>query len=154
MSCGVGGRQSLDLALLWLWRRPAATALIRPLAWEPPCAVGAALKRQKKEVLCWAILKPDAKGKKSVILILSLFKILIVCSPWLFCINLIFINTVLKYYLSRLLSFFGAPLNFVASLTSVWSQAWGDISKFHDWGIIIRNNNKTHWILHFCPQKT
>ena len=22
-----------DLALLWLWRRPAATALIRPLAW-------------------------------------------------------------------------------------------------------------------------
>ena len=41
-----------DLALLWLWRRPAATALIRPLAWEPPRATGAALegqKRQKKE---------------------------------------------------------------------------------------------------------
>ena len=33
-----------DLALLWLWRRPAATALIRPLAWEPPYAKGAALK--------------------------------------------------------------------------------------------------------------
>ena len=28
-----------DLALLWLWCRLAATA-IRPLAWEPPCAVG------------------------------------------------------------------------------------------------------------------
>ena len=35
-------------ALLWLWRRPAATALIQPLAWEPPYATGAALKRQKK----------------------------------------------------------------------------------------------------------
>ena len=30
-----------------LWCRPAATALIRPLAWEPPYAEGAALKRQK-----------------------------------------------------------------------------------------------------------
>ena len=37
-----------DLALLWLWRRPAATAMIRPPAWEPPCAMGVALKRQKK----------------------------------------------------------------------------------------------------------
>ena len=35
-----------DLALLWLWCRPAAPAPIRPLAWEPPCAAGAALKRQ------------------------------------------------------------------------------------------------------------
>ena len=49
MSCGVGQRLSLDLALLWLWHRPEATALIRPLAWEPPYAVGAALKRQKKK---------------------------------------------------------------------------------------------------------
>ena len=30
-----------------LWRRPAATAPIRPLAWEPPYAVGTALKGQK-----------------------------------------------------------------------------------------------------------
>ena len=28
MSCGVGGRGSLDPALLWLWCRPAATAPI------------------------------------------------------------------------------------------------------------------------------
>jgi len=38
--------------LLWLWCRPAATALIGPLAWEPPYAAGAALekaKRQKKK---------------------------------------------------------------------------------------------------------
>ena len=36
-----------DPALLWLWCRVAATALIWLLAWEPPCATGAALKRQK-----------------------------------------------------------------------------------------------------------
>ena len=46
MSCGVVRRHSSDLALLWLWRRPAVVALIRPLAWELPCAVGTALKRQ------------------------------------------------------------------------------------------------------------
>ena len=50
MSCGVGHhRRSLDLALLWLWRRPAATASIGPLAWEPPCAMGAAQKRKKRQ---------------------------------------------------------------------------------------------------------
>ena len=31
-----------------LWRRPAATALIQALAWEPPYAAGVALKRQNK----------------------------------------------------------------------------------------------------------
>ena len=36
-----------DLALLWLWCRMAAVAPIRPLAWEPPYAMGVALKRQK-----------------------------------------------------------------------------------------------------------
>ena len=49
MSCGVGHRGSSDLVLLWLWHRPAATALIRPLAFEPPYATGVALKRQKKK---------------------------------------------------------------------------------------------------------
>ena len=34
--------------MLSLWRRPAATALIRPLACEPPYAVGAALEKAKK----------------------------------------------------------------------------------------------------------
>ena len=38
-----------DPALLWLWCRPAAVALIGPLAWEPTYAAGAALKRQKKK---------------------------------------------------------------------------------------------------------
>jgi len=52
VSCGVGCRRGLDPALLWLWRRPVATAPIRPLAWEPPYATGAAqeiAKRQKKK---------------------------------------------------------------------------------------------------------
>ena len=38
--------------LLWLWCRLAAIARIRPLAWEPPYAMGAAqekAKRQKKK---------------------------------------------------------------------------------------------------------
>ena len=42
MSCGVGYRRGSDPALLWLWRGPVATAPIRPLAWEPPYAAGAA----------------------------------------------------------------------------------------------------------------
>ena len=45
--CDVDQRHSSDPVLLWLWRRPAATTPIRPLAWEPPNAVGVALKRQK-----------------------------------------------------------------------------------------------------------
>ena len=49
MSCGVGHKHSLDLALLWLWCKPTVTAPIRPLAWEPPHTSGVALKRQKKK---------------------------------------------------------------------------------------------------------
>ena len=49
MSCGVGHRHSSDLALLWLWYRPVAVPLTRPLTWEPPYAVGGALKAKKKK---------------------------------------------------------------------------------------------------------
>ena len=49
MSCGVGHRHGSDLILLCLCGRPVATTPIRPPAWEVPYAVGAALKRQKKE---------------------------------------------------------------------------------------------------------
>ena len=51
-----------DPALLWLWCRLAATAPIRPLAWEPPYAAGRAqemAKRQKK--------KKKRKEKKTTI---------------------------------------------------------------------------------------
>ena len=50
MSWGVGHRHGLDVALLWLWCRPAVTAPIRPLAWEPLYAVGAALKSNKIKI--------------------------------------------------------------------------------------------------------
>ena len=42
VSYGVGRRRGLVPELLWLWSRPAATAPVRPLAWEFPYAVGAA----------------------------------------------------------------------------------------------------------------
>ena len=49
MSHGVGHRRSLDPTLLWLWHRLVATAPIRPLAWEPPYAEGAAQEIEKKK---------------------------------------------------------------------------------------------------------
>ena len=49
MSCGVGRRCGLDPVLLWLWYGPAATAQIRPLAWKPPYAMGAALEMAKRQ---------------------------------------------------------------------------------------------------------
>ena len=36
-----------DLVLLWLWRRPEKTALIRPLAWDPPYAAGSGPRKDK-----------------------------------------------------------------------------------------------------------
>ena len=50
MSCGIGQRLSSDLALLWLWCRPAAATPIGPLAWELAYAEGVALKSKKKKV--------------------------------------------------------------------------------------------------------
>ena len=50
MSYGVGCRCDSDLTLLWLCCRLAAVALIRPLAWEPPYALGAALISKKKGI--------------------------------------------------------------------------------------------------------
>ena len=47
MSCGGGHRCGLNLALLWLWHRLVATPLIRLLSWEPPYAVGVALRDKK-----------------------------------------------------------------------------------------------------------
>ena len=44
MSCSIGCRCGLDPALLWLWCRLAAAALIRPYA------MGVAIKRKKKKM--------------------------------------------------------------------------------------------------------
>ena len=49
VSYGVGHRCGSGTAWLWLWCRLAAVALIRPLAWEPPRAAGAALKKTKRK---------------------------------------------------------------------------------------------------------
>ena len=46
MSCHVGLRCGPDPALLWLWL--VAAASIQLLAWEPPHAVGVALKKSIK----------------------------------------------------------------------------------------------------------
>ena len=47
VSWGVSRRRGADLALLWLWCRPAAVALIRPLAWDPSYAADGALEKDK-----------------------------------------------------------------------------------------------------------
>ena len=73
MSCGVGHRRGLDPALLCLCRRPAATALIRPPAWEPPYAVDASLGTSPavtskvnplNKMIYWAALSPDYTAKQ------------------------------------------------------------------------------------------
>ena len=52
MSCDVGCSRGSDPALLWMWPRPAATALIQPLAWELPYALSVALKIKIKKLKC------------------------------------------------------------------------------------------------------
>ena len=49
MSCHVGQRCGLGLALLFLWHKLAAAAPIEPLAWALPYAMGSVLKRQQQQ---------------------------------------------------------------------------------------------------------
>ena len=62
MSCGIGHRCRSDPSLLWLW--PVATALIKPLAWEPPCGAGAALEKTKKQKTKQTNKKKQKQRKK------------------------------------------------------------------------------------------
>ena len=64
MSCGVGRRHGSDMTLLWLWCRPAATAPIHPLAGEPPCAMGVALKKKKKKKLGFCVKEQKLRKYK------------------------------------------------------------------------------------------
>ena len=71
MNCGVGCRRGSDPTLLWPWRRLVAMVPIRPLAWEPPHAEGAAqemAKRPKKKKKNCFIVKefPGWLGVKSL----------------------------------------------------------------------------------------
>ena len=49
VSCAIGRRCGSDPVLLWLRRRLTATSPIRPLAWEPPCALEKTKRQKKKE---------------------------------------------------------------------------------------------------------
>ena len=42
--------------LLWLWHRPESTAPIRPLAWESPDAMGAALEKTERQKIIIIII--------------------------------------------------------------------------------------------------
>ena len=66
MSCGVGRRHGSYPALLWLWCRPAANAPIQPLAWEPPYAASAALKKKKKKCLSLLMNKISKYAVKDI----------------------------------------------------------------------------------------
>ena len=71
MSCGIGHRLSSDPPLLWLWHRLAATAPIRPLAQEPPYAMGVALektKKKKKSGICtqWNTTPPQKEPNNAI----------------------------------------------------------------------------------------
>ena len=83
MSCSVGRRCGSDLALLWLWCRPAVAAPFQPLAWELSYATGAALKKQKKTK------KKKRKGRKKprfglhVLILTSESSLLGLLSRWL-----------------------------------------------------------------------
>ena len=57
-------RCGLDLALLWLWCRPAAVALTLPLAWEFPYAVGVP---PPKKIVSQKLDELDSIGKKKTI---------------------------------------------------------------------------------------
>ena len=67
-SCGVSRRHGPNLTFLWIWCRQAAAALIGPLAWELPYAVGVALKKKKKRRLnpnvhcgVWVMMKQPCR---------------------------------------------------------------------------------------------
>ena len=100
-SCSVGRRCSSDPMLLWLWRRLAAVALIRPLAWEPPYAAGLALKKTKD--------KREKKEEEAAVILLTYSNSQQVhssqkCMHWAITVNhisqLIFL-AVLSYSLSN-----------------------------------------------------
>ena len=61
MSYGVGRKRGLDPVLLW----PAAMALIRPLAWEPPYAASVGKKREKEPVTNIATFTKNKKCRSS-----------------------------------------------------------------------------------------
>ena len=77
VSCGVGCKRSSDLALLWLWQRPAAVALIQPLAWNLHMLQMRTLQKNSSQTLSklrrggntpkvtlWCFHHPDTKTRQ------------------------------------------------------------------------------------------
>ena len=60
-----------DLALLWLWHRPVAIALIEPLAWELPYAAPVALKSKRRKKKGKKLQTSSYKISKSGVLIVA-----------------------------------------------------------------------------------
>ena len=66
LNCDVVRRCSSEVALLRLWHRSAAVALVRPLAWEPTYAMSVTLKRQRKVFISHTEDLQDREEKKIV----------------------------------------------------------------------------------------
>ena len=79
-----------DPAWLWLWCRPAVTALNQPLAWEPSYVAGAVLKnkiKRQKNPHQTGIVKASLRTLSSDP---CLFKVLWTCSAVDHCITFYF----------------------------------------------------------------
>ena len=102
------------MLLLWLWWRPAAAALLQPLAWELPCTAGAAVKRKTKQNW-WSVNKVSSLEVLCQCQFSSYFKVLSLCKMlplkeggWMVCWNSLyyFWNTGIKEtWISYSLSF-------------------------------------------------
>ena len=73
--------------LLWLWCRPAAVALIRPLAWEPLYAMGVALKRPKKKKSITLIVTEKSFDKIHNTFIIKMLRTLAIEDNFLYLIK-------------------------------------------------------------------
>ena len=85
MTCLVGCRRSLDPALLWLWCGLASVASIKPLAWEPPYAVGVAIKSKKKAQErgpFWLYPQAQTARPQRAAVTWSPFTFILHCSQW------------------------------------------------------------------------
>ena len=75
MGCGVGPRHGSDLVVLWF--RMAAATPIWHLAWEPPHAMGVALKKKrpknkKKKNTCTNMISSDGCSSILILSVLAL----------------------------------------------------------------------------------
>ena len=81
-----------DLVLLWLWHRLVATALIRPLAWEPPCAMRCGPQKTEKR-------EKNSASRARKRILLSMIKPFIVSLTFIYSFSklLLGINQEVKY---------------------------------------------------------